>query len=73
MSAYRTQIPLLTHEEKGKWMSMLTALRQVVIGRFSTGTLERLTNFWLLTEHGKMFRDGRSAGRATQIARLQSR
>lgn len=58
MSAYRTQIPLLTHEEKGKWMSMLTALRQVVIGRFSTGALEGLTDFWLLTEHGKMFRDG---------------
>jgi len=32
MSAYRTQIPLLTHEEKGKWMSMLTALRQAIFG-----------------------------------------
>jgi hypothetical protein len=58
MSAYRTQIPLLTHEEKEKWMSMLTALRQAIIGTIFDWCTEGLTNFWRSTEHGKMFRDG---------------
>lgn len=32
MSTHGTQIPLLTYEEKEKWMSLFTALRQAIIG-----------------------------------------